>query len=224
MTNILQLKEISKIFDTKSQELILSNVSFTLKKGQILSLVGPSGSGKTTLLQIIGLLDTPSSGEIILNNKNITNIDEKGYDNIRRSNIGFIFQYHHLISEFNVLENVTLPLLVNNYKKDDAIKIAQKTLKDLKLDDKMSFLPSQLSGGQKQRVAIARAIVNKPDIILADEPTGNLDNKLSIEIYDIISDLVKKNNISCIFVTHNINLAKKADKIYKLENKTLSQF
>lgn len=224
MTNILQLKEISKIFDTKSQELILSNVSFTLKKGQILSLVGPSGSGKTTLLQIIGLLDTPSSGEIILNNKNITNIDEKSYDNIRKSNIGFIFQYHHLISEFNVLENVTLPLLVNNYKKDDAIKIAQKTLGDLKLDDKMSFLPSQLSGGQKQRVAIARAIVNKPDIILADEPTGNLDNKLSIEIYDIISDLVKKNNISCIFVTHNINLAKKADKIYKLENKTLSQF
>ena len=224
MTNILQLKEISKIFDTKSQELILSNVSFTLKKGQILSLVGPSGSGKTTLLQIIGLLDTPSSGEIILNNKNITNIDEKTYDNIRKSNIGFIFQYHHLISEFNVLENVTLPLLVNNYKKDDAIKIAQKTLGDLKLDDKMSFLPSQLSGGQKQRVAIARAIVNKPDIILADEPTGNLDNKLSIEIYDIISDLVKKNNISCIFVTHNINLAKKADKIYKLENKTLSQF
>jgi len=224
MTNILQLKEISKIFDTKSQELILSNVSFTLKKGQILSLVGPSGSGKTTLLQIIGLLDTPSSGEIILNNKNITNIDEKTYDNIRKSNIGFIFQYHHLISEFNVLENVTLPLLVNNYKKDDAIKIAQKTLGDLKLDDKMSFLPSQLSGGQKQRVAIARAIVNKPDIILADEPTGNLDNKLSIEIYDIISDLVKKNNISCIFVTHNINLAKKANKIYKLENKTLSQF
>ena len=225
MTSIIKLQNISKsFFSNNKEDLIIDNISLDINRNELISLVGPSGSGKTTLLQIIGLLDKFTKGVILYNKTKITQDSKKNLDKIRRDNIGFIFQYHHLISEFNVIENTALPLLIKGYSKEDAYQKAQNILTEVDLDDKIHFLPGQLSGGQKQRVAIARAIIHKPSVILADEPTGNLDNNLSIKIYSLLKNMVKKHQISCIFVTHNIGLAKKADKIYKLENTKLSKF
>ena len=225
MTSIIKLKNISKSFyNNNKEDLIIDDISLDINQNELISLVGPSGSGKTTLLQIIGLLDKFTKGTILYNKTEIIQNSKENLDRIRRDNIGFIFQYHHLISEFNVIENTALPLLIKGYSKEDAYQKAQNILTEVDLDDKIHFLPGQLSGGQKQRVAIARAIIHKPSVILADEPTGNLDNNLSIKIYSLLKNMVKKHQISCIFVTHNIGLAKKADKIYKLENKKLSKF
>ena len=225
MTSIIKLKNISKSFyNNNKEDLIIDDISLDINQNELISLVGPSGSGKTTLLQIIGLLDKFTKGTILYNKTEIIQNSKENLDRIRRDNIGFIFQYHHLISEFNVIENTDLPLLIKGYSKKDAYKEAEDILTEVELDDKIYFLPGQLSGGQKQIVAIARAIIHKPSVILADEPTGNLDNNLSIKIYSLLKNMVKKHKISCIFVTHNINLAKKADKIYKLENKKLSKF
>jgi len=214
MTNTLKLHNICKSFSQGEQELeVIKNCNLEVKNSELVALIGPSGSGKTTLLQIAGLLDCPTSGSIEINGQEITDSSDKIRTEIRKNNIGFIYQFHHLLPEFSALENVALPLLIKGLKKEEAYEKAKEMLIEVELEDRINYKPSQLSGGQQQRVAIARALVTKPALILADEPTGNLDLELSEKIFDLLSKLVKNHKLSCLVVTHNNNLSKKADRI-----------
>ena len=219
MTIILELEKVTKNFVQAGQKIeIIKNANFSIKSSEFLSLIGPSGSGKTTLLQICGMLDNPSSGSVIIDGKNMAKANDEKRTKMRKLNIGFIYQFHHLLPEFSALENVALPLLIQGLSKNESYEKARATLKEVELQDRLDFKPSQLSGGQQQRVAIARAIVGKPKLILADEPTGNLDSELSEKIFDLLKDLTKRYKISCLIVTHNLELAKKTDKILKIKN------
>jgi lipoprotein-releasing system ATP-binding protein len=219
MTNILELEKVTKNFSQAGQKIeIIKNADFTIKSSEFLSLIGPSGSGKTTILQICGMLDNPTSGTVIINGKNMAKANDELRTKVRKLNIGFIYQFHHLLPEFSALENVALPLLIQGVTTIEAYKKAQETLDEVELGDRLDFKPSQLSGGQQQRVAIARAIVAKPKLILADEPTGNLDYELSKKIFELLQDLTKRHQIACLIVTHNLELAKKTDKILKIKN------
>ncbi len=219
MTVILKLEKVTKSFSQAGQKIeIIRNADFSIKSSEFLSLIGPSGSGKTTLLQICGMLDNPSSGAVIINGENMAKANDEKRTKIRKMNIGFVYQFHHLLPEFSALENVALPLLIQDVKKNEAYQKASEILREVGLHDRLDFKPSQLSGGQQQRVAIARAIVAKPKLILADEPTGNLDYELSEKIFDLLKDLTKKHQIACLIVTHNLELAKKTDKILKIKN------
>ena len=219
MAKILQLEKVTKNFVQAGQSIeIIKSADFSIKSSEFLSLIGPSGSGKTTLLQICGMLDNPSSGSIIINGENMAKANDEKRTKIRKLNIGFVYQFHHLLPEFSALENVALPLLIQGVNTIDAYKKARATLGEVELQDRLDFKPSQLSGGQQQRVAIARAIVSKPKLILADEPTGNLDYELSEKIFDLLKDLTKKHHIACLIVTHNLELAKKTDHILRIKN------
>ena len=219
MTVILKLEKVTKSFSQAGQKIeIIRNADFSIKSSEFLSLIGPSGSGKTTLLQICGMLDNPTSGAVIINGENMAKANDEKRTKIRKMNIGFVYQFHHLLPEFSALENVALPLLIQDIKKNEAYQKASEILREVGLHDRLDFKPSQLSGGQQQRVAIARAIVAKPKLILADEPTGNLDYELSEKIFDLLKDLTKKHQIACLIVTHNLELAKKTDKILKIKN------
>ena len=219
MTTILELEKVTKSFSQAGQKIeIIKNADFLIKSSEFLSLIGPSGSGKTTLLQICGMLDNPTSGAVIINGKNMAKANDEKRTKIRKMNIGFVYQFHHLLPEFSALENVALPLLIQDVKKNEAYQKASEILCEVGLHDRLDFKPSQLSGGQQQRVAIARAIVAKPKLILADEPTGNLDYELSEKIFDLLKDLTKKHQIACLIVTHNLELAKKTDKILRIKN------
>lgn len=217
--NILQIKNVSKTFLQANQNIeVLKNINLEVNSGEVIALTGPSGSGKTTLLQITGLLDSPSSGTIIINNKDVSTIGDSERTEIRKTQIGFIYQFHHLIAEFSAIENVAIPLLINGKNKSYAFEQAKEILKEVELEDKLNYKPYQLSGGQQQRVAIARAIINKPSLILADEPTGNLDFELSEKIFEILYNLTKKYQIACLIVTHNQEISKKTDRIIKIKS------
>lgn len=224
MVATLEIKNISKNFiqGEHSYE-VIKNANFTINQNEFVALIGPSGSGKTTLLQICGLLDNPSSGSVIINGTNMANADDKERTKTRKNSIGFIYQFHHLMPEFSALENVALPLLIQGKSKKEAYINAQEILTEVNLEDRVNFKPFQLSGGQQQRVAIARALVTKPNLILADEPTGNLDHELSEKIFELLKTLVKKHQISCLVVTHNIELAKRTDKILSIQNGVINQ-
>ena len=200
---ILELSNIKKFFTQGEQKIeVIKNGNLIIKKSELVALIGPSGSGKTTLLQISGLLDNPNSGNIKINNTKIGQ-DDKVRTQVRKNNIGFIYQFHHLLPEFTTLENVALPLLIQGKSREEAFKLARQTLEEVELGDRADHKPSQLSGGQQQRTAIARAIVTRPSLILADEPTGNLDFELSTKIFDLFLKLVKSHEIACLIVTHN---------------------
>ncbi len=217
--NILQIKNVSKSFLQANQNTeVLKNINLEVNSSEVIALTGPSGSGKTTLLQITGLLDSPSSGTIIINNKDVSIIGDSERTEIRKAQIGFIYQFHHLIAEFSAIENVAIPLLINGKNKNYAFEQAREILKEVELEDKLNYKPYQLSGGQQQRVAIARAIINKPSLILADEPTGNLDFELSEKIFEILYNLTKKYQIACLIVTHNQEISKKTDRIIKIKS------
>jgi lipoprotein-releasing system ATP-binding protein len=218
----LEINNLNKSFFQANTEFkIVKNISFNIKNSEFIALIGPSGSGKTTILQLCGLLDNPSSGSIKICNQELANANDKIRTLTRKEKIGFIYQFHHLLPEFSAIENVMLPLLIQNHPKQHCYNIALEALKDVELDDKINFKPSQLSGGQQQRVAIARAIVSKPQLILADEPTGNLDYDLSKKIFLLLKNLCKKHLISCLVVTHNIELANYTDRILHLKNGSL---
>jgi lipoprotein-releasing system ATP-binding protein len=202
MTNILELSNVTKSFSQAGQKIeIIKNADFSIKSSEFLSLIGPSGSGKTTLLQICGMLDNPSSGAVIINGENMAKANDEKRTKIRKMNIGFIYQFHHLLPEFSALENVALPLLIQDVKKAEAYQKASEILSEVGLQDRLDFKPSQLSGGQQQRVAIARAIVAKPKLILADEPTGNLDYEISEKIFYLLKDLTKKQSIALSMIS-----------------------
>lgn len=220
----LKLSNVSKLYSSKSEEIhALKNINLELEKSQAYCLTGPSGSGKTTLLQIAGLLDSPTSGEVHINNLNTTKESDKIKTQIRRNNIGFIYQFHHLLPEFSALENVALPLLIQGKNKDEANEKASQILKTVDMSDRLNHKPSELSGGQQQRVAICRAIVTNPSVILADEPTGNLDTKNSETIFNLLVDLVKEKDISCLIVTHNLELSKKINNKFHITDGILEK-
>ncbi len=215
----LLLENIYKQFGGKNQEVIaLDNVNINIKKGEIWALTGSSGSGKTTLLQIAGLLDQPNSGNIFVNGHNLSKSSDKYRTKIRRNNIGFIYQFHHLLPEFSALENVMMPLLIQGKEKDRAREEAQEILKLVDLSNRAAHKPSQLSGGQQQRVAIARAIVTKPSLILADEPTGNLDSINSQNVFSLLQGLAKNFDLACLIVTHDLALAKSLPRSIEIKD------
>jgi len=219
----IKLENINKSFFIQNKELkILKNINLSLDPGRITALVGPSGSGKTTLLQIAGLLDNPTSGKVIFDNINLSNSSYKERTEFRKNNIGFIYQDHNLLPEFNSVENIALPLLIKNKDKKLALKKAEEILEKIDLSDKKNSFPYELSGGQQQRIAIARAIITKPKILFADEPTGNLDSKNAQNIFQIFYDFTKEYKINSLIVTHNMDLAKKMDQIITIEDGQIS--
>ena len=210
----LELVSISKKYYSKDDELlILDQASMKVNAGFFHCLVGPSGSGKSTLLQIAGLLDKPNSGKVLIEEKDSSVLSEEKITELRGKKIGFIYQFHNLLAEFTAVENVMMPLLIQGKKKESAEERAIKIMADLKIADKFNNLPAELSGGEQQRVAIARAMIHNPKIILADEPTGNLDIKNSHLVFDEFLKLARERNIAVLAVTHNLDLAKKADKM-----------
>ena len=217
MPTVLKLKNITKEFIEPRKNIVaLNNINFDLSDGQCICLLGPSGSGKTTLLQIAGLLDSPTKGEIIINGKKCDHLSEEDKNFIRKEHIGFVYQNFYLLDSFSALENVIIPQLINGSGFNNARKRAKNLLSDLGLSKRLYNKPRELSGGEKQRVSILRAIANRPKIILADEPTGNLDKKNSENVVKIIKDMVNHYNISFIIATHNLSITKKFDKIVKI--------
>ena len=220
MNKIIELKNVNKIYKTKVENIhILKNINLAFNKGDFISIQGKSGSGKTSLLNILGLLDEPTDGEIYIGGEKIHYRDEKAKTAIRNEKIGFVFQFHYLLNEFTALENVMMPALINkNMNKNEIKKKAKELLALVGLAKRTKHKPMELSGGEKQRVAIARAMINDPDIILADEPTGNLDTETSNLINELFMKINKERNKSIIIVTHSLELANLATYKYKIEN------
>ncbi|WP_179413964.1 ABC transporter ATP-binding protein [Mucilaginibacter sp. E4BP6] len=195
----------------------LKSVSLTINKGEFVALMGPSGSGKSTLMNILGCLDTPSKGEYILNGINVSHMTENDLAEVRNSEIGFVFQTFNLLPRNSALENVALPLVYAGIGRDERLDRAKKSLENVGLGNRVTHKPNELSGGQRQRVAVARALINNPSIILADEPTGNLDTKTSIEIMGLIEDIHDKGN-TIILVTHEEDIAQHAHRIVRMRD------
>ncbi len=211
---ILEIKNLSKSFSHKDGKIeLFKNINFSIKKGELVALTGPSGSGKSTLLHMIAHLDKPSSGKIILKKKNLKDLNQVEENLLRRNDISIIFQNSNLFSDFTALENVMFPMLIKSENRNASIEKSKKVLKKVKLNNRLNHFPYELSGGEQQRVAIARSLISETDLILADEPTGNLDHKTSKEIFDYFLNF-KKLNKAIIFATHNREFANRAD--YKL--------
>jgi lipoprotein-releasing system ATP-binding protein len=191
---------------------VLKGIDLEIKKGEIISIVGPSGAGKTTFLQILGTLSRPDSGQILFDNSEVSKYKDKQLAAFRNNNIGFVFQFHHLLPEFTALENVCIPAFIGKMPRDKAEKKAKEILSFLKLDHRIDHKPKELSGGEQQRVAVARALINEPSVIFADEPSGNLDSENKKELHDLFFSLRDKYNPSIVIVTHDDNLANMADK------------
>ena len=209
MTTMIKLTGINKIYRTEETETqALENVNLEVKKGEFLSIMGPSGCGKSTLLNIMGLLDTPTSGTIEINGTRTENMGDKELAAFRNQTLGFVFQSFHLINSLNVIDNVELPLLYRKMSSSERTALAKQVLDRVGLSHRMKHMPTQLSGGQCQRVAIARAIVGNPEIILADEPTGNLDSKMGAEVMELLHKLNKEDGRTIVMVTHNEAQAK----------------
>jgi putative ABC transport system ATP-binding protein len=215
---MIKLRNIEKVYRTDTIEtLALNNINLDVPQGEFLSIMGPSGCGKSTLLNIIGLLDAPTNGSIsIASDAPIQDFSDKKLAQFRNQKIGFIFQSYHLINDLTVLDNVELPLLYRDTSSAERKRLASEALEKVGLSNRMSHYPSQLSGGQRQRVAIARAIVGKPSIILADEPTGNLDSQMGNEIMEILENLNKTDGTTIVMVTHDENMAKRTHRLVRL--------
>ena len=216
---VMSVRDIKKTFVEGGQPLhILRGGGFDLHRGEIIALVGASGSGKSTLLQCVGLLDRPSGGSIMINGAAVQKMDEDMRTQIRRKKIGFVYQKHNLLSDFTALENVMLPMLANGVDENVARARAMKLLRAASVAHRASHLPGEMSGGEQQRTAVARALANNPDILLADEPTGSLDPMHAGAVFDLLMDLVRKNKMAMLFVTHDMNLASRADRKITINN------
>ena len=221
---ILELKNITKTYITGTNQFnALDSASLKIHQGEFVSITGPSGSGKSTLMHIIGLLDNPTSGEVLLEGRDISQLKEHQLAQIRNITLGFVFQQFNLLPKTSSLENVLLPLLYSDVPKKDRQKIGIDLLIKVGLGDKLTNTPAQLSGGQQQRVAIARALVNNPKIILADEPTGNLDSKSGVEIMKFFHQLNEKEGRTIVFVTHDMDLAKQANRTIVIKDGKISE-
>jgi putative ABC transport system ATP-binding protein len=221
---MIHLRNIQKVYRTDSIEtLALDSVSIDIAKGEFLSVMGPSGCGKSTLLNIIGLLDAPTKGDMKIGEQGTDHLSDKQLAKFRNKKLGFVFQSYHLINDLKVLDNVELPLLYRTGSSKERRKLASAALEKVGLSNRMKHFPSQLSGGQKQRVAIARAIVGRPEIILADEPTGNLDSVMASEIMDILLRLNTVDHTTIIMVTHDEYMASKTHRLVRLFDGVLVQ-
>ncbi len=215
--SVLSLKGIVKNF-TQGGEVIhvLRNISLEVKKGEIVALVGPSGSGKSTLLHIAGLLDEADGGVVKIMGESYGDVNDRQRTMARRKNVGFVYQFHHLLPEFDALENIIIPQLIAGVPPENAKKRGEELLQNMGLSDRMTHRPGQLSGGQQQRVAIARAMANSPALLLADEPTGNLDTHTSDIVFDEMRSVIRQSNSAALIATHNPELVKKMDRILKI--------
>lgn len=202
---------------------IFKNISLTLNAGEIVALVGPSGAGKSTLLQMIGLLDKPTAGQIAIDGKIVSTLDDRALTLLRRNTIGFVYQFHFLQAEFSAEENVMIPLMIAGVDKSIAKQKADKLLDQMGLGHRLNHRPARLSGGEQQRVAIARALANNPKILLADEPTGNLDPKTSDDVFVMLMERVRKAGIGALIATHNMDLARKMDRILVMQDGELKE-
>lgn len=214
---IYKAQNIKKTYvEGKVKTQVLKGVNLEICKDEITAIIGQSGSGKSTLLHILGTLDTPDTGSLEFKGTELLKLSNQKKAQFRNLNLGFVYQFHHLLGDFTALENVMMPLLIANVPVREAKLKAKEYLQKVGLSHRVNFRPNELSGGERQRVAIARAIVNKPDLILADEPTGNLDAQNAQEVFSIFSHLVKTEHVAVVMVTHDQNLASKCDKIYKM--------
>jgi len=224
MSNIIECRSLCFSYSEGGSETsVLDNLNFEIKPGEKLAIIGQSGCGKSTLLNLIAGLDKPSEGDVFINNSNIAKLNEKERTELRSNNLGFVYQFHHLLNDFSALYNVALPLLINNIDKRKAIKLAEDILMKVGLKNRLQHKPSQLSGGERQRVAIARAMISEPACLLADEPTGNLDADNANDILDLIIELNNKKSTSLLIVTHDLTIANKMDRKLKLSNKKLHE-
>ena len=215
---LIDIKDIKRDFQLGNEIInVLKGIDLQINKGEYVALMGPSGSGKSTLMNILGCLDTPTSGTYILNNKDVSQMHDDDLAEIRNKEIGFVFQTFNLLPRTTALDNVALPMVYAGYSKTERSERAKEVLTQVGLSDRMDHQPNQLSGGQRQRVAVARALVNKPSIILADEPTGNLDSKTSVEIMNLFNDIHKNGN-TVILVTHEEDIARYAHRIIRLKD------
>ena len=214
---MISLQNIEKVYRTSTIEtLALNSINLDVAKGEFLSIMGPSGCGKSTLLNIMGLLDAPTKGDIRISDQKTGHLSDRELAAFRNKKLGFIFQSYHLINDLQVLDNVELPLLYRSMSAKERKKLATEALEKVGLSNRVNHFPTQLSGGQRQRVAIARAIVGRPEIILADEPTGNLDSAMGNEIMEILMDLNRKDGTTIVMVTHDENMAHKTHRLVRL--------
>jgi lipoprotein-releasing system ATP-binding protein len=214
---LIQLKEVKKSFKVGEDYLdVLKGLSFSIAKGEMLGIIGASGAGKSTLLHTIGALDRPTEGDVIFKDQDIFKMTDVQLAEFRNRSIGFVFQFNNLLPEFTAMENVMLPALINKRDKDEAREDAKRILTEVGLRDRINHRPGKLSGGEQQRVAIARALMNNPDLILADEPTGNLDSKTSDSIYELFFRMNREKGQTFVIVTHNDTLVKKMMRVLKL--------
>ena len=222
MSKVLELKNVSRQFYLNNETIsVLKDINFSIQKKEKIALIGPSGAGKSSFLHIAGLLESPTSGEVYINNSLINWKSDKVLSNYRLKDIGFIFQFNNLLDDFNAQENIAIPYILSGHSKKISIEKAELLLCKVGLKDRMKSFPNQLSGGEQQRVAIARSLINNPSIILADEPTGNLDNKSSHKVIEIFNNLVNDYDCSLIIATHDMNIANLQDKILSIEELNL---
>ena len=222
MNNIIECRSLCFSYtEGSNQTSILSNLRLDVKSGESIAILGPSGCGKSTLLNLIAGLDTPSSGDVLINNSNITKLNEQDRTELRANTFGFVYQFHHLLYDFSSVYNVAMPLLIKGVDKENAIAQSEKLLTRVGLENRLNHKPSELSGGERQRVAIARAMVVEPDCLLADEPTGNLDAKNAKDVLELILELDENNTSSLVIVTHDQDIAKKMNRKLTLINQQL---
>jgi len=214
---ILKAQGLYKSYQTMAGKLhVLKGVDLEVKKGEMIAVVGASGVGKSTLLHILGTLDRPDAGKVNINDKEVFSLDDKSLANFRNRTIGFVFQFHHLLPEFTCQENLIIPKLIAGEKKEQAMQNASDLLQEIGLKDRMFHRPMELSGGEQQRLAVARALVNSPQVVLADEPSGNLDQKSAESLIELLVNLNKNKKQTFIIATHNLKLAKIADRVFEM--------
>ncbi|AWX13226.1 lipoprotein-releasing system ATP-binding protein LolD [Mergibacter septicus] len=219
---LLRCSELSKTYqEGEKQTEVLKSVSFELQDQDLTAIVGSSGSGKSTLLHLLGGLDQPSSGTVFLKEQDLSLLSDRRIAQLRNRHLGFVYQFHHLMADFSALENVMMPLLIAGEKRDQAAERAEQMLQAVGLSHRISHRPSALSGGERQRVAIARALVNQPDIVLADEPTGNLDRKTTEAVFELIQQLNQEQKTAFLLVTHDLHLAQKFKQCYLMQDGSL---
>jgi lipoprotein releasing system ATP-binding protein len=222
---MLEAKNVHKIYNHGAEKLhVLKGIELEVKKGGFVAILGPSGAGKSTLVHLLGGLDYPTQGEVIFDGKDMYSFSDSQLAELRNRRIGFIFQFYHLLSEFNVLENILIPALIKGKRKRNIKEEAEVLLEHVRLKERIRYFPAQLSGGEQQRLAIARALINQPDLLFCDEPTGNLDSTTGKEIIGLIKQLNRERRMTVVLVTHNQEIAGAAEKLFYLKDGLLRQY